>query len=210
MTSTQFKAKWLGKRVDYDGVAAFQCVDLIKQYVDEVFGIKAGGWGNAITYWTNTKHPLVIDYGFKRVTGTPQAGDIVVIDTGNNIGHIGIATDATHMLEQNGGAIGTTGLGADAIRIRTIAPLKIAGLLRKGEPMPTKAEVVEVFKRLGKTPTTAQINLYTNKPWSVLMKNVQFTYGTRLDARDKKISELRSQLDNRVYVPVTEQLFKKK
>lgn len=60
--------------------------------------------------------------------------------------------------------------------------------------MPTKAEVVEVFKRLGKVPTTTQINLYTKKPWSVLMENVQFTYRTRLEARDKKITELQSQL----------------
>jgi hypothetical protein len=31
-----FKNKWLGKRIDYDKAYGYQCVDLIKQYLDEV------------------------------------------------------------------------------------------------------------------------------------------------------------------------------
>ena len=31
-----FKEKWLGKRIDYDWAYWYQCVDLVKQYADEV------------------------------------------------------------------------------------------------------------------------------------------------------------------------------
>ena len=40
MTFDQFISKHLGKAMDYDGVSGVQCVDLIKYYLDEVFGIK--------------------------------------------------------------------------------------------------------------------------------------------------------------------------
>jgi hypothetical protein len=35
-----FKNKWNGKRVDYDNASGYQCVDLFKQYMTEVLGIK--------------------------------------------------------------------------------------------------------------------------------------------------------------------------
>ena len=44
MTFDQFISKHLGKAMDYDGVSGVQCVDLIKYYLDEVFGIKPGAW----------------------------------------------------------------------------------------------------------------------------------------------------------------------
>ena len=47
MTFDQFIKKHLGKAMDYDGVSGVQCVDLAKYYLDEVFGIKAGAWGDA-------------------------------------------------------------------------------------------------------------------------------------------------------------------
>jgi len=37
-----FKNKRVGKKVDYDHGAGFQCIDLFKQYMDEVLGIKIG------------------------------------------------------------------------------------------------------------------------------------------------------------------------
>ena len=43
-----FKEKWLWKRIDYDKSYGFQCVDLIKQYADEVLGLgKIWAIGNA-------------------------------------------------------------------------------------------------------------------------------------------------------------------
>lgn len=152
MTFNQFKSKWLGGRTDIDGVFGYQCVDLIKQYAKDVYGITPGAWGNAIAYWRDTKHPLVTQHGFKRLSASviQQAGDILVIDTGNDVGHIGIAVDNWQMMEQNGGAPGNTGTGADAIRIRPVRTLggKVVGILRppvKAPPTPQLSkEAVEL------------------------------------------------------------------
>ena len=35
---TQFVTARLGKKVDYDGVFQYQCVDLIKQYIKDLTG----------------------------------------------------------------------------------------------------------------------------------------------------------------------------
>lgn len=49
MTYQQLENKWIGKRVDYDGVYQYQCVDLTKQYLAEVYGMKPGAVGLAGT-----------------------------------------------------------------------------------------------------------------------------------------------------------------
>ena len=46
MTFDSFVERYIGKAVDYDGVAGVQCVDLVKLYLYKVFGIRAGAWGN--------------------------------------------------------------------------------------------------------------------------------------------------------------------
>ena len=51
MTFDSFVKRYIGKAVDYDGVAGVQCVDLVKLYLYNVFGIRAGAWGNARDYW---------------------------------------------------------------------------------------------------------------------------------------------------------------
>lgn len=131
---TDFKAEWLGRRIDYDRVYAYQCVDLILQYIYEKFGIASGVWGNAIDYWQHTSGALL--QKFDRVQTTDcQPGDIVVLYglAGNPYGHIGIcdSQDANNVtiLEQNG-AGGATGTGRDAIETRAIPKSRIAGILR--------------------------------------------------------------------------------
>lgn len=39
ITLTQFIRKYLGTKVDYDGNKSFQCVDLFRQYTEEVKGL---------------------------------------------------------------------------------------------------------------------------------------------------------------------------
>lgn len=48
MTFDSFVKRYIGKAVDYDGVAGVQCVDLVKLYLYNVFGIRAGAWGEII------------------------------------------------------------------------------------------------------------------------------------------------------------------
>ena len=131
MSLDQFVTKWLGKRTDYDHVYQYQCVDLILQYLAEVHGITSGVWGNAIDYWLKPTARLLQD--FDKVTGTPQAGDIVVLNgtNGNPYGHIMVAVNSTTAIEQNGYSGDGDGLNGDEIRYRTIPTARVAGLLRK-------------------------------------------------------------------------------
>lgn len=139
MTYAEFEAKWIGKRVDVDGVYGYQCVDLVKAYIRDCYGIPNGAYGNAIDYWTRTAGVILTK--FDKVSGSnAKRGDIVIMNglTGNPYGHIGIATGAANgtsveILEQNGSTGGGSGTGADAIRKRYISRSRVAGLLRPKE-----------------------------------------------------------------------------
>jgi hypothetical protein len=138
MTYSGFKTKWLGKRVDYDHVYGYQCVDLIKQYLNERFGIKAGSWGNAVDYWYHT-NPTILKKFDKLSTSKARQGDIVIFKgiNGNPYGHIGVC-DANvgtlsinvNTLEQNGSTGSGSGTGGDAIRVRGIPRWRVVGVLR--------------------------------------------------------------------------------
>lgn len=142
MTYTDFKNRWTGGRIDYDHVYAYQCVDLILEYIKEGFGLATGVWGNAIDYWQRPSAPLLTKFDLIATRDCKQ-GDIVVLYglLGNPYGHIGIcdsqAATTVRLLEQNG-AGSATGLGRDAIGVyRDIPKSRIAGVLRpKAAPAP--------------------------------------------------------------------------
>lgn len=94
MTKQEFIKSHLGKACDYDGVAGVQCVDLIKFYLRDCFGISPGSWGNAKEYWYHTQ-PILLSY-FKKIPNTPdfipQYGDICIFD--GEYGHICIGASA--------------------------------------------------------------------------------------------------------------------
>ena len=60
-----------GKSFDYDGVSSVQCVDLIKMYLDKVFGIKPSSWGNAKYDYENVNNLAIKNY-FARIKNTPD------------------------------------------------------------------------------------------------------------------------------------------
>jgi len=100
MNYSEFIKKHLGKAMDYNGVAGVQCVDLVKYYLDEVFLIKPGAWGDAKCYYENFyAHKQLVEH-FTRIPNTPsfvpKKGDIVVwganISTKHSCGHIAIAS----------------------------------------------------------------------------------------------------------------------
>lgn len=144
MSYANFKNEWLGKRIDYDHVYSYQCVDLILQYVKQEYGLASGVWGNAIDYWRKPTATLLTKFNI--VSGTDcKQGDIVVLNglAGNPYGHIGICDtqDANNVviLEQNGSTGNGSGVGGDAIRTRAVSKTRIAGLLRpKGSSTPTQ------------------------------------------------------------------------
>ena len=69
MNYNEFINKYVGKSIDYDGVSGVQCVDLIKLYLDKVYNIKAGSWGNAKDYFINFDK-LPIKNLFEKIVNT--------------------------------------------------------------------------------------------------------------------------------------------
>lgn len=190
-----FKAEWNGRRIDWDRVHAYQCVDLILQYAHQVLGVSGIVKGNAIDYWTSPTAALLAKCD--RIPTTDcQQGDIVILRTaGRNDfagdGHIGICDtqDAGNvwLLEQN--AVGSgTGTGRDAIGIhRAIPKSRIAGVLRKkvavSNPIHAYQPIAHIDAVTTKQPTnwwnlngtTADINSF--RPAAVLNIDTPFTIG---------------------------------
>lgn len=136
-----FAAEWMGHKVDYDHVYAYQCVDLILEYIYECYGIAVGVSGNAIDYWNKPSAPLLTKF-YKVSSTDAQKGDIVVLAAlaAQPYGHIGIASGNQNgtdveILEQNGQDGNGSGIGGDAIRTRYIPKSHIAGLLRPIAPI---------------------------------------------------------------------------
>lgn len=98
----QFIKKYLGKSVEYDGVAPYQCVDFVKAYLAECYGIKPGSWGDAKYYFHNFNNRAwggysIMNKYFTRIKNTPdfvpRRGDILIFD--GEHGHIAIAADGS-------------------------------------------------------------------------------------------------------------------
>lgn len=175
---TDFKAEWTGRRIDYDHVYSYQCVDLILQYVYEKYGLGNSVWGNGIDYWNHTS-PILLSKFDKLSTTDCRQGDIVVLYglAGNPYGHIGICESQTvssvRLLEQNAAGSGT-GTGRDAIGIyRDIPKSRIAGILRpKGNPAPPP------------TPTPARSTVYL-PAWVQSWRLYRVGSGLRPDTGDQ-------------------------
>ena len=67
-------------------------------YLDKVFGLTPGAWGNAKDYYENYNNNSVLKANFTRIANTasfvPQKGDLAVWGAvlGNTYGHVAIAT----------------------------------------------------------------------------------------------------------------------
>ncbi|MGN0624592.1 MAG: CHAP domain-containing protein [Oscillospiraceae bacterium] len=99
MKYDEFIKAHIGKAMDYDGCAGAQCVDLAKYYLDEVFGIKPGNWGDAHDYYDGFYAHNELVQNFDRIPNTPKfvpkKGDICVWKSSlssGGWGHIAIAT----------------------------------------------------------------------------------------------------------------------
>ncbi len=98
-TYKQFIEAHKGKALDYDGVAGCQCVDLAKYYLNEVFGLQPGAWGDAHDYYDNFNNVPQLKENFTRIANTPdfvpQKGDIMVWSSSlskGGWGHIAICS----------------------------------------------------------------------------------------------------------------------
>ncbi|TAL08206.1 MAG: CHAP domain-containing protein [Nitrospirae bacterium] len=141
MTYQSFKSEWNGRRIDYDHVYAYQCVDLILEWCKEN-GFPSGIWGNAIDY-ANRPSPTFVQH-FSRVSDY-KPGDVVVLYglSGNPYGHIGLFDhkDASGiwLLEQNAMG-GGNGIGKNAIGVyRAISLSRVAAIYRLKSVVPPPA-----------------------------------------------------------------------
>ncbi len=96
MTMDAWVKKYLGKKVDYDGVYGVQCVDLVKSFVKNVLGVTPQSIGNAIEYYRkrNTSPYLTKNFTWHSYKKgfVPQKGDICVFTSKSGNGHVSIAT----------------------------------------------------------------------------------------------------------------------
>ena len=90
MKYSNFIKKYLGVKIDFDGLYNTQCVDAIDQYIVDVLGLKIGYWGNAKTWWLNRNTSKWLKDNFIFIDPTAhdiRCGDIGVRATGT-YGHI--------------------------------------------------------------------------------------------------------------------------
>lgn len=104
MTYQEFKSKWLGKGINYDGAYGNQCMDVYRMYVKEVLGCpQSPPVQGAKDVWS-TYLPEYFERIANSPTGVPQQGDIVIWGM-NPYGHIAIcdkaATSTLTCFEQN-------------------------------------------------------------------------------------------------------------
>lgn len=181
----EFKAKWIGNRIDYDRTYGYQCVDLIRQGFYEMHGLPGGGGvPSAINYWLNTPQEL-LDRGFTKIGNSDvQKGDIVILWglPGNDVGHIGWGTGVQtgsqiEILEQNGQTGNGSGTGGDAIRTRLVDKSRVAGLLRPlqvAQPTPA-APPAPTYQVIETYPMGKQIQLNKNTNlWGMNYREFQY------------------------------------
>ena len=91
MTFDQFITKYNGKGIDFDGAFGFQCVDLYRQYVQEVVRVpQSPPVPGAKDIW-NTYLPRYFTRISNSPLNVPQKGDIVIWGTGYGPwGHVGV------------------------------------------------------------------------------------------------------------------------
>jgi hypothetical protein len=90
-----FIAKWEGKKVDWDGHYGAQCVDLYRQYVQEVLGFpQSPGVAGAKDIW-DTYLPEYYDRIPNTPSGVPEPGDIMIWGSKyGQWGHVAIVLSA--------------------------------------------------------------------------------------------------------------------
>jgi hypothetical protein len=134
MTLAQFKEKYLGKKVDFDGVYGAQCVDLFRQYCKDVWELPhLGAVEGASELYTNFPNLLEDVYCnlFSYNEGhLPEPGDVCIWGPSqtNKYGHVAICLDANQkeivVLEQNG-------FTQDGVKVATRYYPRLLGWLRK-------------------------------------------------------------------------------
>lgn len=105
MTLTKFIEKYQHTKVDFDKAFGYQCVDLYRQYLKDVWGIdNTEPVAGAKQLWLNYDNTALQKKYLKQVS-KPAIGDAVVFD-GKQFGHVaivvGVFDKAILCFEQDG------------------------------------------------------------------------------------------------------------
>ena len=174
-----------------DWLLTGECVSLIQQYLDKVYGIPFQPRGHAKDWVTNGDVLSNFD-----IVGSPQTGDIGVTGpvTGNPYGHIFIYLSPTTILEQNGRAPRRVSVGA-AYPGATV-------LRRKGGGNMTIEQQDKLIKgMLGREPSPAELNDQTWRSNPGLAIETLWENGGK-----QRFAEVNKP---KGYEPVKEQLYRK-
>lgn len=114
MTYTQFVEKYLGKQIDWDKAYGGQCVDVYRQYCNDLGFKQSPGVVGAVDIWTS-----YIKTDFDKVansaTGVPPQGSVVIWDKSiGPYGHVAVCDSGTtksfKSIDQNWPTDGGTGV----------------------------------------------------------------------------------------------------
>ena len=136
MTLEEFVKKYIGKKIDYDGVYGSQCVDLFRQYVQDVFliaehtGTCASSGGAKDLFLDYNKMPIEKKYFIRSRQKNWIQGDILIWDgtETNKYGHVAIylgkVNNSFIVFEQDG-------FKQDGAKINIRSRENLLGYLRK-------------------------------------------------------------------------------
>jgi len=136
MTYNEFKAKWLGKPVNYDNFAGAQCMDVYRMYVKEVLNVpQSPPVAGAKNVW-DTYLSEYFDRVLNTPDGVPEQGCIAIWGHGT-YGHVGVVDSADKQyltcFEQNW--VEMDGSGVSELRKHTYA--NVLGWLKPKQPQIT-------------------------------------------------------------------------
>ena len=127
MTFDEYKKAREGKRIDYDKVYGFQCVDQARHFAEQVHGAKIKPfWGSARAWWQSWSPFLGLPYVRVRYDwiAIPPRGAIIFFKPTktNPYGHVAVTGKCNNkelwVIEQNAGQGDGDGKWWDEITIR--------------------------------------------------------------------------------------------
>lgn len=138
MTYNDFKAKWIGKSINYDNAYGAQCMDVYRMYVKEVLNVpQSPPVSGAKNVW-DTYLPEYFDRVANTPDGVPEQGCIAIWNVGE-FGHIGVVDSADKQyltcFEQNWAQAGTVNDGKGVSEIRRHTYANVLGWLKFKAPV---------------------------------------------------------------------------
>lgn len=131
MSLTDFIRKYTNRKIDFDGVFGYQCVDLFRQYCEEVLEIEhTGSVNSAKELFVNYEHYPKLKTHFERLTNDFEVGDIIIwnYSSNNSYGHVAIIIEVID--DFNIKVIEQDGFKQDGVKMKIYNPRYALGVLR--------------------------------------------------------------------------------